>query len=525
MFDIIFIYERWCLGLLDKDTLEIIGKTFIGDIESYYSYKKGAHIYSFFNKYFNYKDQYWGTQQPSRWVIALNKLIEVFNSKRINEFFTIILGLTYLHKEYPSLNNDELARKSIEIMSYFNKLLKADEMLLIQTSNGIKLMNINDDLMYLGDGGFATVYLVKSQKIVLKKLKEENYVDSGIVSRFKREYEMTKKLGDIYGVISVYNYDAVELSYTMEYAEMDLYKYISTNNINFDSKLIIIYQVTSVMKQVHRRDIIHRDISPNNILLFNGLFKMSDFGLGKDLSIFNSHQTNKTNGYGQYAYCDPKQFMKLKDGDKSSDIYSIGKLINFIFTRDPNNTEHELKGVSEKATTMSELARYKTVDELESAITSIVKILKDPTHHKQIEDKINKRIIDEFVIAHINTLDAAKTFKGLQNKNFMYVYQQVIAHYESADKIYSKLNALFEEVQSTWDKNFEQFDAVADIAIFFINGKFEYYIKEAAIDLLTYIGYAINRYDVQNKIEKLLNDGIDILLEEKIMKVKPPVTS
>ncbi|WP_268753039.1 protein kinase domain-containing protein [Bacillus alveayuensis] len=47
----------------------------------------------------------------------------------------------------------------------------------------------------------------------------------------------------------------------------------------------------------------HRDISPNNILIVNGMLKISDFGLGKDLDMFHSHKTNFTNSYGQLAYC------------------------------------------------------------------------------------------------------------------------------------------------------------------------------------------------------------------------------
>lgn len=122
---------------------------------------------------------------------------------------------------------------------------------------------------------------------------------------------------------------------------------------------------------INNRGIIHRDISPSNILLFNGLFKIADFGLGKDLSIFNSHQTLNTNSYGQFDYCDPRQFMRLKEGDKYSDIYSIGRVINFIFTKDPRNTMHPFRVVSEKACNDSEMARYSSISEMKNAIIRV----------------------------------------------------------------------------------------------------------------------------------------------------------
>ena len=41
--------------------------------------------------------------------------------------------------------------------------------------------------------------------------------------------------------------------------------------------------------------IIHRDISANNIFIISGMIKIADFGLGKDLNVFTSHQTMHTN--------------------------------------------------------------------------------------------------------------------------------------------------------------------------------------------------------------------------------------
>ena len=53
---------------------------------------------------------------------------------------------------------------------------------------------------------------------------------------------------------------------------------------------------------------------------------------------------------GQYFYCAPEQFMMLKDADKRSDVYSLGRTINFIMTSDPRNLHHAFRSVAEKAT-------------------------------------------------------------------------------------------------------------------------------------------------------------------------------
>ena len=71
--------------------------------------------------------------------------------------------------------------------------------------------------------------------------------------------------------------------------------------------------------------------------------KTGDFGLGKNINIIHSYQTNKTLAVGQYFYSSPEQMRCLKNTDKKSDVYSLGKIINYIFTKDSDDTSHILK--------------------------------------------------------------------------------------------------------------------------------------------------------------------------------------
>lgn len=105
------------------------------------------------------------------------------------------------------------------------------------------------------------------------------------------------------------------------------------------------------MTEVHKRDIIHRDISADNIFIISGMIKIADFGLGKDLNLFTSHQTMLTNAVGQFYYCAPEQFMMLKDGDKRSDVYSLGRVINYDYGSmmiTPRHFGHPARSVGEE---------------------------------------------------------------------------------------------------------------------------------------------------------------------------------
>lgn len=59
---------------------------------------------------------------------------------------------------------------------------------------------------------------------------------------------------------------------------------------------IILKQLFNGINFLHQKKIIHRDIKPSNILLSsNGIIKVSDFGLAKELNDLNNKSDNKTN--------------------------------------------------------------------------------------------------------------------------------------------------------------------------------------------------------------------------------------
>ena len=63
-------------------------------------------------------------------------------------------------------------------------------------------------------------------------------------------------------------------------------------------------------------------------------------------------------------YCDPRQFQGLGFADEQSDIYSLGRIINYIMTGDSDNFKHSLRIVSTTATESSLDARYHSIQEI-----------------------------------------------------------------------------------------------------------------------------------------------------------------
>jgi serine/threonine protein kinase len=77
-------------------------------------------------------------------------------------------------------------------------------------------------------------------------------------------------------------------------------------------------------------NIIHRDISPANVLIsYDGEVKLTDFGIAKAATIVSTTQTGVLKG--KYGYLSPEQVEGL-DIDPRSDIFSLGIILFELLT-------------------------------------------------------------------------------------------------------------------------------------------------------------------------------------------------
>ena len=136
--------------MISEGTLKYISQVFCGDIAGFYAYKSGPNLVSFFNSWFGYEDVY-GQGFPSRWAYVYDKLIDLTNSGRIDSFFNIILGKSYLMGDL-GITEVEAAEKSGEILSDLNRSLGADQFIIVRNGNEFHLIEKNEDLVLIGSG-------------------------------------------------------------------------------------------------------------------------------------------------------------------------------------------------------------------------------------------------------------------------------------------------------------------------------------------------------------------------------------
>ncbi|PEJ14307.1 serine/threonine protein kinase [Bacillus toyonensis] len=499
--------------LISEEILRNIADLFNGDIEGeFFKYKSGPQLVDFFNSHFRYQDSY-GQGFPSRWYYTLDKLVDLINKKKIDSFFSLVLNKRYLMVE-KQITEVDAVLLSDKIHQVMNNLLKPNGFVIIKKEGNFELISEDDDLVYVGEGGFAVVYRRKSNGLIVKKLKEEFLVKQDIKSRFKREYDITKSLNDVLGIIEVYDFNIDDYSYTMKFAEQTLFNYISNYAHDFESQKTMIRQILFVMGKVHDRNVVHRDISPHNILIVNGMLHISDFGLGKDLDMFHSHRTAYTNSFGQLFYCAPEQFMQLKDGDKKSDVYSLGRLINFIVGSDPRNYNHIFRSVTEKATNENPLYRFQDAKELLEAVEKTISYHENSEKIQEVKEKIKNGFYDEDVENYIYGLNGIELCKELVNVHQF--INPIMSFIENNDKRSLEIMKLIEDsFQEYCGFSYSSYDVFSQLAYRILkSNQFPYLTKETSARILNRIATDVNRFESQRLIEKLIENGVEPSIED-----------
>ena len=141
----------------------------------------------------------------------------------------------------------------------------------------------------LGSGGMAEVYLANDRllgrQVALKVLSARYAHDAQFVERFRREASSAASLNHP-NIVQIYDRGEAEDTYyiAMEYLDGRSLKEIIMKYAPLDPELVVSVsvQILEALRFAHRRDVIHRDIKPQNIIVDGeGRVKVTDFGIAR----------------------------------------------------------------------------------------------------------------------------------------------------------------------------------------------------------------------------------------------------
>ncbi|MBS1869549.1 MAG: serine/threonine protein kinase [Actinobacteria bacterium] len=196
----------------------------------------------------------------------------------------------------------------------------------------------------IGVGGMAVVYRGEQlmhadtvRPVAVKLIRAEHANDDGFRGRFLREAEAVAKLEHPH-VIPVYDSAAAdgELYLVMRLVpDRDLGTHVNEHGpLPWRKVGHVALQVAAGLGAAHRRDMVHRDVKPSN-LLFNDLGRtlhvyVSDFGLVKVGGV-TPLTGSRVHVNGTPEYAAPEQ-LRGKPVGAPADVYALGRALAHLLT-------------------------------------------------------------------------------------------------------------------------------------------------------------------------------------------------
>jgi serine/threonine protein kinase len=190
----------------------------------------------------------------------------------------------------------------------------------------------------IADGGMGRVYealdMQHKARVALKVLHPEVARDTIAVERFKREFEVSALLphDHIVEVMDFRETDDKSYVLVMEFLDGEELRNVLKREKRLAPERLVrmLSQVAIGLDEAHRRQLIHRDLKPDNIFLCGtregDVVKLLDFGSVKDKSEMAKKLTVVGTTIGSPFYMPPEQAQGLDSINARADVWALAAI-------------------------------------------------------------------------------------------------------------------------------------------------------------------------------------------------------
>ena len=243
----------------------------------------------------------------------------------------------------------------------------------------------------IGSGGFATVYRATDERlhndVALKVLADNHSLVPDYRERFISEAQHLRRV-DSYWVASIFDLgetDTGQPYMVLELADRgDLETRVNNlwdkqQSLDHDDLLVLAETLAHSLKAIHAADLVHRDVTPGNLLVrHNGLqpapwsggqlldrgerLLLSDLGYAKDLRA----ASGITSGGGTVGFAAPEQHGEMTQVDTTADVYGATAVLKWASLGSPY--EQPLADVAEVGMAEDPSDRYADISTWHAAV-------------------------------------------------------------------------------------------------------------------------------------------------------------
>jgi len=187
----------------------------------------------------------------------------------------------------------------------------------------------------LGKGGFGITYLARDKKgkqIAIKFLRpdfvksQQELVNEALRIKGCEHPHIVKvykaiQEGQIWGIV-------------MEYIAGDnLAELVKTRGMLPESEAILyIQQIGEALTEIHQKNLLHRDVKPENIIIRNNQSEavLIDFGIARD---YDPQDRRTFTAFSTIGYAPIEQYFPDEDEGPFSDVYALAATLYFLLTK------------------------------------------------------------------------------------------------------------------------------------------------------------------------------------------------